>query len=222
MHFTVCLSILLTPLSAEGSDGTSWRYGVLSEITTADHGKVVEFERKEYVMRKKITYFHKGIIFVPRAFRREIYFTDANDDYISYNEVYIIHFWHPGPHKDDASIRIDKLGDVILGDPWRVLEDGDGVFPVDETIDKAISELGQRSRRMRYSLAGNNCGNFVARMKRGRGDYDEQFPNTVNTILGAKAPFLVPIARFAYNKASSKYKRRDNAHGGILRDRRER
>lgn len=177
----------------------------LDDVFFEDHGKVVQFERSRNIMGKKITYYHKGIVFVPRAYNKQIRFLGSGEQYIRYNEPYVIHFWNPGPSKEDATIRIDKISEVILGDPWRILDDEEGAFPIETTIDLAISQLGQRSLRMKYSLAGNNCGNFVARIKYGDGGRDTEFPTTVARILNSKAPPLATIANVMYRVASRPY-----------------
>lgn len=188
------------------------RYSFGDDVTVEDHGKIVEFERTRKIIGKMVAYNHKGIVFVPRAYGREIPFFDSNNEYIRFSEPYVIHFWHPGPRKEDATIRIDRLRDVILGDPMKIVEDGPGVLPIGETVDRSISELGHRSRRKRYNLAANNCGNFVARMKTGRGDSDVQFPTIVDDILQPKSRVAAKIAQGVFGVTERKFKKYDTAN----------
>jgi hypothetical protein len=182
-----------------------------TDVTAEYHGRVVVFRRtKKILLGRDVDYFHKGIIFIPREYDRHITFFDSRERYISYNKPYVIHFWHPGPHKSDATIRIDRLEDIILGDPWQIVDDPDDALPTNETIDRAISKLGHTFRDMPYRLAGNNCGNFVAWCKTGEAFADKQFPNRIEQSLrDHKLSAFAPVARTIYSKYSRKYAKAD-------------
>lgn len=152
-------------------------YHAFENLPDDAHGKEVWFHRNIYGIKK---YIHKGVVFVPLKYAGSVpVLADSDNNSLNPNWTYILHLWYPGSTKSSSRIRLDPLNAVWLGDDFEVVADRPNVLPIDEGIDRGISVLGRYHRGFRYSVIGNNCGNFVAWCKYGRSDHDTQLDDWI-------------------------------------------
>lgn len=102
---------------------------------------------------------------------------------------------------------MDPFDNVVLGDKWRIIDDAvSDPSDIYQTVKRAVSPVGKKFRNVPYNLLGNNCGNFVAYAKYGRGDLDRQFVEIAREKLHTLgAPGVTPLVEKVYALAAEYY-----------------
>ena len=156
-------------------------------------GAILHFHRKFTVLGTiPVKYVHKGILFYPGICSCP-FTEDSSGNKINIDRPYVIHLWAPGMSKRKSTVRIDPLEEVIQGDKVTVIPDsGPGVLSCDAAVARAFSQFGLKHRGLRYNLAGNNCGNFVAWAKYGDSERDVQFWDRTKRIVSKVLPGVGP------------------------------
>lgn len=147
-----------------------------SELGVKLNGRTILFHRRFRLFGIPVNYDHKGIIFYPSICKCP-HATDSSNRPLDSDSPYVIHLWGSGSDlsKRGSLVRIDPLDEVALGDPVTVEEDRVGALTCDTAMSRAFSELGLGHRGLKYNIAVNNCGSFVAWAKYGRSERDAQF-----------------------------------------------
>ena len=177
-------------------------------VTDRDHGKIIHFHRLKSVLFMNIPYIHKGIVFFPSKCNQAHLGIDSVK-IASPDEPHVIHLWGT-PSKSSAVVRIDPLKDVVLGDPYEILPEFGNCLPSEACVRRALSQVGEKHRGLRYNLMGNNCGNFAAWAKLGLSEADTQFWDHLEDVVeSTHSSFLMKSAKWLKNKVRRHYIKRD-------------